>query len=255
MTPTEEPAAGRLAMLRRIEDALELPMQILGLVWLGLLVRDLGWGLSPRLEALSTAIWIAFIVDFAVRLAVAPRRLGFLAENWLTVISLLLPALRVLRFARFLRLARGLRLVRILGSLNRGYRVLRRGMRRRGFGYAVALTLLVTFVGAAGMLAFERPSEGGGLAGYGEALWWTAMIMTTLGSEYWPRTPEGRVLCILLALYSFAVFGYVTATIATVFLGADAEAEAPAAAPATSEDIAALRAEIAALRAELKRGE
>lgn len=25
------------------------------------------------------------------------------------------------------------------------------------------------------------------------------MIITTLGSEYWPKTAEGRVLCILLA--------------------------------------------------------
>ena len=46
------------------------------------------------------------------------------------------------------------------------------------------------------------------------AVWWTAMLLTTMGSEYWPRTPEGRVLCLLLALYAFAVFGYVTAAIA-----------------------------------------
>ncbi len=38
------------------------------------------------------------------------------------------------------------------------------------------------------------------------------MIMTTMGS--WPQTPEGRVLCLLLAVYAFAVFGYVTAMLA-----------------------------------------
>lgn len=47
--------------------------------------------------------------------------------------------------------------------------------------------------------------------------------MTTLGSEYWPQTPEGRILCIVLALFAFAVFGYITATIATFFIGQDAE--------------------------------
>jgi voltage-gated potassium channel len=34
------------------------------------------------------------------------------------------------------------------------------------------------------------------------------MIMTTLGSEYWPRSPEGACSAWLLALYAFAVFGY-----------------------------------------------
>ncbi len=44
-----------------------------------------------------------------------------------------------------------------------------------------------------------------------------------MGSDYWPRTPEGRILCLLLALYAFAVFGYVTATLASYFIGRDAE--------------------------------
>ena len=73
------------------------------------------------------------------------------------------------------------------------------------------------------MYAFEKDVEGG-LNDYGKALWWTSMILTTMGSEYWPRTLEGRLLCIILALYAFAVFGYVTATIATYFIGQDAAA-------------------------------
>ena len=35
--------------------------------------------------------------------------------------------------------------------------------------------------------------------------------MTTLGSEYWPKSTEGRLLCFLLAVYAFAVWGYITA--------------------------------------------
>jgi voltage-gated potassium channel len=56
------------------------------------------------------------------------------------------------------------------------------------------------------------------------ALWWTAMLLTTMGTEDWPRTPEGRVLCLLLAIYAFAVFGYVTAAIAAYFVGQDQNA-------------------------------
>ncbi len=76
------------------------------------------------------------------------------------------------------------------------------------------------------------------------------MMITTIGSEYFPQTAEGRALCFILALYGFAVFGYVTATLATFFVGRDAEdKESEIAGP---EDISALRGEIALLREEIK---
>ena len=70
------------------------------------------------------------------------------------------------------------------------------------------------------MFAFEKNE---GLTNYGASVWWTAMLLMTMGSEYWPRTPEGRILCVILAMYAFAMFGYFTATIATFFIGRDAE--------------------------------
>jgi len=82
------------------------------------------------------------------------------------------------------------------------------------------------------------------------ALWWTAMIMTTMGSEYWPRTPEGRTLCLLLAIYAFAVFGYFTGTIATYFIGRDAADETSDV--VGQKNIDALMKEIIALREEIR---
>jgi voltage-gated potassium channel len=262
----------RMAALVGLEAWLERPMLVLGLAWLALLVVELTRGLPPALEAVGTGIWVVFVADFALRLVLAPRKGAYLRRNWLTALSLVLPALRVLRVVRVLQVARAaraarvvgaaargagvgrvVRVVRVVGSVNRAMRALGRAFARRGFGYVVALTALVTLGGAAGMYAFERPgADGRGLATYGEALWWTAMLMTTMGSEYWPRSAEGRALCVLLALYAFAVFGYVTATLATYFVGrdaADSEAEVAGAA-----DLAALRAELAALRRELAEG-
>jgi voltage-gated potassium channel len=260
VTPALEAADdARRGILAQLEAWLETPMVALGFAWLALLVVELTRGLSPFLEAAATVIWAVFVLDFVIRFLLAPGKLHFLKRNWLTVISLLIPALRVFRVVRLVRAlqaaraARGLGLVRVLTSVNRGMGALGASMGRRGFGYVVALTLLVTVAGAAGMYAFERPAAGGDLESYGMALWWTAMVMTTLGSEYWPQTPEGRVLCILLALYAFAVFGYVTATLATFFLGRDAEEQqAQAAKAATTAAMRELREEIAALRAEIQ---
>lgn len=246
----------RYAVLHQLEDWLEGPMLFLGSVWLVLLVVELVWGLSPALQTATTVIWILFIADFALRLALAPSKRAYLRRNWLTLISLLVPALRIFRAFRAVRVfraaraVRGVRLVKVVGSLNRGMNALRRTLRRRGVVYVAALTLIVLFAGAAGMYALEQEAAGGGFAGFGEALWWTAMLMTTLGSEYWPRTGEGRALCLLLSLYAFGVFGYLTATIASFFIGRDAvedDRERP-----SSRGVEALHAEIVALRAEVR---
>lgn len=240
-------------ILAQLDEWLELPLLLLGLAWLALLVVDLVQGLTPALDAAVTAIWAVFVADFLFRLLLAPRKLAYLRSNWLTVLALALPALRALRFVRVLRAARavrGLRLARLVTSLNRGMRALRATMRRRGAGYVAAFSLAVALVGAAGMYAFESPAEGGKLASYGDALWWTAMLLTTLGSEKWPQTPEGRILCFLLALYAFAVFGYLTAALASYFIGRDAEdAEA---ALASARALRELRGEIEALREEVR---
>ena len=248
----------RFRLLRQIEQKLEMPMVLLGLAWLVLLVIDLTRGLTAGLELAGTIIWVAFLLDFALKFTLAPRKWSYVKRNWLTVIALAVPALRVFRVARAFavlraaRAARGVRLVRVVGSLNRGMRALGATMGRRGFGYVIALTTIVTLAGAAGMYAFENANpDGRGLNDYGAALWWTAMIMTTMGSEYWPQTAEGRVLCVLLALYAFAVFGYVTATLASFFIGRDAENDETEVAGERS--IQSLRAEIAALRAEIRR--
>jgi voltage-gated potassium channel len=245
----------RLAVLEQLESWLERPMQVLGFVWLALLILELTRGLSPFLATLSTIIWIAFILDFAVRFTLAPAKGTYLRRNWLAALSLLVPALRVLRVARAVRVLRaarairGARLVRVVASLNRGMRSLSASMGRRGLGYVVVLTILVALGGAAGMYAFES-GPGGGLPDYGTALRWTAMVMTTLGSDYWPGTAEGRTLCFLLAVYAFAVWGYITASLATFFVGRDAEDDR--AELAGQQSIEGLRREIAALRAELR---
>lgn len=247
----------RSEVLQQLEDWLEIPMIVLAFVWLALFVMELIWGLNPLLEVFSNTIWIAFIVDFLLKLTLAPRKLSYLKHNWITAFSLFLPALRVLRIVKVVqalqtvRAVRGLRLLGVMTRTNRGMRALSASFNRRGFGYVVALTTIITLVGSAGMYAFENQlPDGSGLKNYGTALWWTAMLMTTMGSEYWPKTPEGRVLCFLLALYAFAVFGYVTATLATFFIGRDADDDEAEVAGAKA--IAALHDEIAALRTEIQ---
>jgi voltage-gated potassium channel len=253
-SPAEASAASRHSLLRRLQARLELPMLALAFVWIALFVIEAVWGSSPALSMAGYAIWALFVAQFAVELVIAPRKAHYLEHNWLTALALVLPAFRLLRMVRIARVARlssaartlqGTRLVRVVSSLNRSMHALRAAMSRRGFGYVLTLTLIVIFAGAAGMYAFE----GAAFESYASALWWTAMLITTIGSQYWPESPEGRVLCLLLSLYGLAMFGYVTATLATFFIGRDehGRGETPSA-----ESIAALQKEMRALRRELQ---
>jgi voltage-gated potassium channel len=166
----------------------------------------LAYGESQLLGVFGTAIWVVFLFEFALRLAVAPAKGAFLGSNWITVIALAAPAFRLVRAFRILcaaRAARGLRFVRIVGTANRGMDALCRSLGRRGLGYVLAATALVALLGAGGMLAFEPAAEiEGGFNGYADAPWWTAMLLTTMGSDFWPRSGEGRLLCFLLS-YGF----------------------------------------------------
>lgn len=226
-------------------------MIFLGFVWLVLLVIELVWGLNKPMEYLSLTIWVVFIVDFAIKFFLAPSKLQFLKHNWLTAISLVIPALRIFRIFRILRILRslrGIRLVRIVSSLNRSMKSLGATMKRRAFGYVVILSIVVTFAGAAGMYGMEHPNRG--FENYGMALWWTAMRVITAGSDYWPATPEGRGLAFLLSLFGYAIFGYVTATLATFFIGRDAEEKD---APIVGvNDVRQLRNDIAELTRAIK---
>lgn len=252
--PEEEVEREREDLALRLEAALELPMLVLAVVWLALLVVEFVWTLTPFLDALFYAVWIAFILEYAVRFVLAPHKGAFVRRTWLTLLSLPIPVLRFLVAAQAIRLvsvARGVRLARVVTSANRGMKTLALNLGRRRLAYVLGTTAVVMLTGAAGMYAFERVDEGGGLRDFGHALWWTAMIMTTIGTDYWPVTGAGRLLSLLLSIYAIGVFGYITATLATFFIELDAGSEAGEL--ASGKRLEALRQEIAALREELRR--
>ena len=185
-----------------------------------------------------------------IRWIIAPKKVDFIRQQWLVALSLVLPALSVLRLARVLALLPSWQVLifRLLTGLNRSITVLGTTMRRRGVGYVLAVSVAVTFAGAAGIYALEPHSQDA-IPNFGYALFWSAMIMTTMGSSYFPKTAGGEVLCFLLALFAFSIFGYVTAAIASYFVHKDASDGVSA--DQTQPSLAEVLDEVRKLRSEL----
>ena len=60
------------------------------------------------------------------------------------------------------------------------------------------------------MFAIEKANPG--FENYGMALWWTAMRVITPGAIFGQQPLKAGGLTLILSLFGYAVFGYVTAT-------------------------------------------
>jgi len=57
-------------------------------------------------------IWFAFLLEFVVKIAVAPSRLQYATKNWIDIVIILLPMLRVFRSMRAFRALRAAKVAR-----------------------------------------------------------------------------------------------------------------------------------------------
>ena len=258
----ERTTSARLELLHHLESLLEPLLASLGLLFLGLLLIDLSDSLTTPeqrfwLDMAINVIWGIFIVDFVVRLIVAPDKRHYLRHNWLTLLSLALPFLRPFRALQALRAVRSLSMVQLLGGLNRGMRVLQSVARGRQFAYMAALSMLVVLTGAVGTLYFERGIPDSPIQTLDDALWWSAALLTTMNNEMYVVSAEARVIAVLQGLFALSVFGFVTASIASHFIGRPAderaagEADGDVAADSVRAELNALRRENAALQSDI----
>lgn len=223
------------------ERTTEWPLTITALVFL----LAYAWPiLDPRLppsresltEVVGWVAWAAFAVDYVVRLVLSTHRWDFVRRNLLDLAVVALPLLRPLRL---------LRLVTLLVALNR-----RAGgsLRGRVSIYVAGSALMAMFVAALGVLDAERNATGANIRSFGDALWWSAETVTTVGyGDRYPVTTEGRIIAAGLMLGGIALIGTVTATLASWIIERVRQIEDSAQA-ATSSDVQALREEVERLR-------
>lgn len=215
-------ALDRNQLVNRINRALDLPMAFLSLVMLGLVLTDLLVEAPPEargwLNHLNWAIWGVFAAEFAFKFAVAPDKRVYMRTHWFDAVVVIVPMFRVVRALRILRVTRAFPLFRLAAFMGMGLRGTRRFIGHYRLGYLLTLSCLVTIAGAAGMFLIERDVPGTRFVTFGDSLWWSAALMTTIGSDLNPQTGFGRMLALVLMFYAMIVFVYVISALSNELL-------------------------------------
>jgi voltage-gated potassium channel len=190
------------------EKATTLPMIFLSFVFLlgfSVLILDdqkMYVGFDGIILVTLVGIWIAFIVDYVARFILANNKAHFVRRNLLDLLSVFVPF-----FRPFLLLV-------YLGRLPwfRG----RQGssVRARLLVYAASISILFIYVIALAVYAAERSAPGATIVSFGDAVWWAAETVSTVGyGDMVPVTIMGRLYAGLLMLGGMVIVGATTGTI------------------------------------------
>lgn len=170
------------------------------------------------LELVAEVIFWIFAVDVVLRLIYLGKdiftwagAIGFIRQNWLALLALLLPAFRALRVLRVVIVLRGLQPF----LKTRSSRV----------GTIVGVTFpLILYTAALSVFEAERYAEGSNITSFGDAFWWSITSVTTVGyGDRFPVTADGRFVATFLMIVGIGLFSSLTALLAAWVMGQKTE--------------------------------
>ena len=183
---------------------------------LGFVVRDLN--LEQVLELIDAVLTVIFLGDFLYRLLTAGSKSGYFLRQygWADLLASLPVA--QLKLFRLFRIWRVVRLARAVGARNLGHQFID-GLAQNALLTVVFLSILLLEFGSVAILAAERSSPYANITTAGDAMWWDYVTITTVGyGDYYPVTPSGRLIGILLMTAGVGLFGTLSGFLANTFL-------------------------------------
>lgn len=175
-------------------------------------------------SSFSKAIFVVCIIyctDFFVIMMHNSRPLHFLARNF--IILLLSIPYHTIAYWADIELGHSLQMVLsgvvILRSVLALYITLRWLIERRTtrllWAY-IATVVLSTYFAALLFYEYEAPVNHD-VSGFGDAMWWAWMNLTTVGAEIFPVTTIGKIICILLPILGMAMFPVFTVYVTSLY--------------------------------------
>ncbi|MGW4870085.1 potassium channel family protein [Streptomyces chartreusis] len=197
----------------RWEQRTEIPLFLASLVFLAAYAaRVLAVGMPSfwRDVCLYTniALWVMFAVDYTVRWRLfGGRFLHFARTHFLHTVVVVLPLLRPLR------------IVPLYDVIQRRQGQPRVSLHARVIAYASLATLLLGFAGSLAVYQAERGAPDATMKTFGDALWWAAATLTTVGyGDITPVTTRGRSIAIAMMAGGLGLLGAVTGSFSSWLL-------------------------------------
>lgn len=218
----------QLAAWRRWTD---LPLTTLAIGSLPILVLDvvsvnLASADRTFLLVINTVVFVAFVTDYVVELLLAKNRRLYLREEWASLLIAvsqgfaLLPSLGMLGFSRLFRGIRPAILIwRFFAIGTAEASEIMALLKRRAVATAFALAGFVWISAAVAFTIAEGVGINGRVDSFGDALWWSATTISTVGyGDIYPLTTVGRVVAVLTTIVGVSTFGVVTANLASILI-------------------------------------
>ena len=174
----------------------------------------------------AVAGWVVvavFFADLVVRVALVDgSRRDYLVRHWYDVAIVVLSLLPVARPLRALRAVQLLRGARVFIAAHKASVTLARGWSSLHGKSLIVSSVALSVAAVLAVYEVER-AAGGAIDTLGDALWWAAATVTTVGyGDLSPVTGAARGAAVILMVCGVSLFGLLTANVSAKFLKNDA---------------------------------
>ena len=187
-----------------------------------IILIDLGQGglptaMSGDVASANYVFGAMFLAEWMLGLSLARDKGAYARNLWLLgdFISAL-PLANLFQAARLARVGRLLRFVKLLKLV----RARRFSFPLGRFARAIGVTMAVALSGAVALEALEPDT----VAGFGEALWWSIVTVSTVGyGDIAPTTDLGRIIAAVLMVTGVGTFSYLAGLMGAVVFDPEEE--------------------------------
>lgn len=167
------------------------------------------------------AVCIIFLIDLFAQMAADSHPWHFLLRN-IVVLLLSIPYHTLAEIMGYRlnhnaeMLLSGVVMLRAVMALYITLRWLIRRRTTRLLWAYIATVVVCTYFSALFFYEFEAPVNSD-VQGFGDALWWACMNVTTVGAEIFPVTAIGKIICVILPIIGMAMFPVFTVYITSIY--------------------------------------
>lgn len=182
--------------------------------------RDLA-PFSTLLTSTTLVVCLIFCLDFFVLMFHSQHRWRFLLRNFIVLLLSIpyhsLAAMVGIDFNHSAQMIMsGVVVLRAIIALYITLRWLIERRITRLVGAYIATVAVATYFSALVFYEFEAPVNSS-LHGFGDAMWWAWMNLTTVGAEIFPITLAGKIVCVFLPILGMAMFPVFTVYVTALY--------------------------------------